>query len=66
MNTRVNCIARRQARIGGFTAPPSLSPSLEASEDEDPDDGSNDNDEDEDKDENEDASSSSDEEMTTS
>ena len=34
VNTHVGRIARRQARLGGFTASPSLSP--EASEDEDP------------------------------
>ena len=34
VNTHVGHIARRQARLGGFTASPSLS--LEASEDEDP------------------------------
>ena len=50
MNTRVGCIARRQARLGGFAASPSPSP--EASIDDDGDD--------------EDVSSSSDDEMTTS
>ena len=58
VNTRVSCIARRQARLGGFTASPSFSP--KASADEDNDDGANDDDEDED------ASSSNDKEMTTS
>ena len=54
MNTSVDHIAWRQARLGGFVASPS--PSVEASEDED-DDGDDD-------DEDEDASSSDDEEMT--
>ena len=53
VNTRVNHIARQQARLGGFA--PSPSPSLEASADED-DDGGDD----------EDASSSNDDEITTS
>ena len=57
MNTRVSHIARRQARIGGFTA--SLSPFLEASTDKEGDDGADDDDGDED----EDASSN---DMTTS
>ena len=52
VNTRVNHIARQQARLGGFA--PSPSPSLEASVDED-DDGGDD----------EDASSSNDDEITT-
>ena len=56
VNTHVSRIARRQARMGGFAASPSPSPSLEASKDEDADDGSDD----------EDASSSNDEEMTAS
>ena len=42
MNTRVNHIARRQARIGGFTA--SLSPFLEASTDKEGNDGADDDD----------------------
>ena len=46
VNTRVGCIVRRQAHLGGFIASPS--PSLEASEDEDVEDGFNDDD-DEDK-----------------
>ena len=58
VNTRVGCIVRRQAHLGGFIASPS--PFLEASEDEDVEDGFDDDDEDED------ASSSSDKEMTTS
>ena len=56
MNTCVDHIARRQARLGGFTDSPS--PFLEASTDEDGDDG--------DDDEDEDASSSNDDEMTAS
>ena len=51
VNTCVGRIARRQARLGGFTA--SLSPSLEALRDKDGDDEDN-------------ASSSSDNEMMTS
>ena len=58
MNTYVDCIARRQARLSGFAASPFRSP--EASTDEDSDDGVDNDDEDKD------ASSSSDEEMTTS
>ena len=54
MNTRIGRIARRQARIGGFT--PSPSPSLEASADKDDDAG----------DDEDDASSLGDDEMTTS
>ena len=54
VNTRVGCIARWQACLGGFAASPS--PSLEVSADED---GVGDDDED-------DASPSSDDEMTTS
>ena len=57
VNTRVGCIARRQARLNGFATSPSPSP--EASTDEDGDDGDNDDDEDEN------VSSSSDEEMMT-
>ena len=56
VNTRVSRIAQRKARISGFTASPSSSPSLEAFEDKDADDGFDD----------EDASHSSDEGMTTS
>ena len=59
MNTRVNCITRRQAHLGGFLESPS--PSLEASEDKDNDGYSDDDDEDE----NEDASLPSGDEMTT-
>ena len=55
VTTRVGCIARRQACLGGFVASPSPSP--EASEDEDADDGTDDEDED--------ASSSGDDEMTS-
>ena len=58
VNTRVNCIARRQARLGGFEE--SFSPSLEASKDKDDDGDSGDHDDDKDKD----ASSSGDDEMT--
>ena len=58
VNTHVGHIARRQARLGGFTTSPS--PSLEALTNEDGDDGADDDDEDED------ASSTSDNEMTTS
>ena len=58
VNTRVNCIARRQARLGGFVE--SFSPSLEASKDKDDDGDSGDDDDDKDKD----ASSSGDDEMT--
>ena len=58
MNTRVGCIARRWAIMGGFTIVSSLSPP--ASEDES-DDGSDSDDVDED----EDASSLSDDEMST-
>ena len=57
VSTHVGCIARRQARLGGFDASPSSSP--EASEDEDASNGDDD-------DEDEDASSSSDDEMMTS
>ena len=60
VNTRVSRIARRQARMGGFTTSPSPSPSLQASKDEDNDDGSSNDDEDED------ASSFGDEEMIAS
>ena len=60
MNTCVGCIARRQARLGGFIESPSPSP--KAFEDEDDGGDSNGGDADEDK-----ASSSfGDEEMTTS
>ena len=55
MNTRVGCIAPRQARLGGFAPSPSLS--LEALADED-DDASDDEDND--------ANSSNDDEMMTS
>ena len=55
VNTRVGCIARWQAHLGGFVESPSPSP--EASED---DDGDSDYD-----DKDEDASSSGDDEMTT-
>ena len=58
VNTRVGCIARQQACLGGFTASPSHS--SKASTDEDGDDG------DDDEDEDEDASSSSDDEMMPS
>ena len=53
VNTRVSCIARRQARLGGFVASPSPSPKASTDEDGDDDD-----------DEDEDASSPSDDEMT--
>ena len=56
MNTHIGHIARRQARLSGFVASPSLS--LEASKDEDVVDGYDD-------DENEDASSFSDDETTS-
>ena len=55
MNTRVDCIARKQARMVGFA--PSPSPSLEDSADAGDDAGD---------DVEDDASSSSDDEMTTS
>ena len=55
ITTRVGCIARRQAHLGGFA--PSPSPSSEASADEDDDAGDEEDD---------DANSSSDDEMTTS
>ena len=55
VHTRVGHIARRQARLGGFTPSPSPSPKASANEDDDAGD-----------DENDDASSSSDDEMTTS
>ena len=58
VNTRVGCIARRQAVMGGFTASPS--PSSQALKDEGDDGGFSDNDVDKD----EDASFSNDEEMT--
>ena len=61
VNTHVSCIARRQARLGGFVASPSPSP--EASEDED-DDGDFGNDDDANADE--DVSSCGDNEMTAS
>ena len=57
VKTRVSRIARRQVRLGGFTAYPSLS--LEAFEDDDGDDGDGDGDDEDD------ASYSSDDEMTT-
>ena len=59
VNTRVGCIARQQAHLGGSVE--SLSPSPEASADKD-DDGDFDDDDD---DENENASSPSDDEMST-
>ena len=58
VNTCVSCIARRQARLGGFAASPSPSPKALADEDSD-DDGDGDGDDD-------DTSSSSDDEITTS
>ena len=58
VNTCVSRITQRQAHIGGFTASPSPSPSLKASDNEDADNGSDDDEED--------VSSSSDEKMTTS
>ena len=60
MNTYVGCIARRQARLGGFVESPS--PSLEAFEDEDNGGDSDGGDADED----EASSSFGDEEMTAS
>ena len=62
VNARVSCIARRQARLGGFLESPSPLP--EASED---DEASEDNDDfdDDDDDEDGDASSSSIDEMFT-
>ena len=56
VNTRVGCIARRQARLGGFIESPSPPP--KASEDDD--DSDNDDD-----DEDGDASSSNNDEMST-
>ena len=61
VNTHVERIARRQARLSGFVKSPSPSP--EASKDED-NDGDSDNDANATTDE--DASSSGDDEMTTS
>ena len=58
VNTRVDHIARWQARLSGFTTSPFPSP--EGSANKDSDDGADDDDKDED------ASSSSDEEMTAS
>ena len=58
MNTRVGCIARWQARLGGFIESPSRLP--KASEDNDDSD-----DDDDDDDEDGDASSSSADEMST-
>ena len=65
VNNHVSCIARCQARMGGFMASLSPSPSLEAFEDKDDNDRSG-SDDDDDADADEDASSSDDEEMTTS
>ena len=59
VNTRVNRIARRQARLGGFVESPFPPP--EASETSEDDDDSDDNDDDEDRD----ASFSSTDEMST-
>ena len=59
VNTHVDRIARRQARLGGLVMSPSPSP--EASEDEDDDGDFDDNDDDE----NADASSFGDDEMIT-
>ena len=59
VNTRVNRIARRQARLGGFVESPFPPP--EASETSEDDDDSDDNDDDEDRD----ASFSSTNEMST-
>ena len=45
VNTRVGCIARRQARLGGFVKSPSPSPEApEASKDDDDDDDGEDGD----------------------
>ena len=60
VNTRVNHIAKWQARLGGFMVSPS--PSSEASEDDNDDSG---DDDDDDEDEDEDASSPSDDKMST-
>ena len=59
VNTRVGLIARRQARLGGFTKSPS--PPRDASEASKDDNGCNDDDDDEDGN----ASSSSTNEMST-
>ena len=48
VNICVGCIARRQARLGGFLASPS--PSLEPFKDEDDDGDSDDDDDDDDED----------------
>ena len=62
MNTCVGCIARRQARLGGFVESPSPLPkAFEDDEAFEDDDDSDDNDDDEDGD----ASSPSDDEMST-
>ena len=60
VNTRVDCIARRQARLGGFVEFPSPPPP-EASEASEDDDDSDDDDDDEDGD----ASSSNTDKMST-
>ena len=60
VNAYVGCIARRQARLGGFAKSPS--PPLDASEVSKDNDDSDDNDDD---DENGDASSSSTDKMST-
>ena len=55
VNTCIRCVARRDARLGGFAISPSPSPQAFTNEDGDVSD-----------DEDDDASSSSDDEMTTS
>ena len=62
VNTRVGCIARLQARLGGLVESPSPSPKAFKEED---DDGDSDDDDDDDDDEDEDASLPSDDKMTT-
>ena len=57
MNTCVDHIARRQARLGHFTASPSPSPEASTNKDGEDGDGGDDD---------KDASASSDDEMTTS
>ena len=60
VNTRVGCIARQQAHLGGSVESPSPSPEASANKD---DNGDFDDDDDDDKNEN--ASSPSDDEMST-
>ena len=65
VNTYVNHIARRQARLGSFVTSPSPFPMASEDDDDDDDDDDDSDSDSDDDDKDEDASSPSDDEMST-